>query len=179
MLMSPAPATAAVAIIQCFVPKRHVLVLRRASHPEDPWSGHYSFPGGRIEQCDNSLLATCIRETVEETGIILEPDQLDDTLNLEPAGRSFNSPLWVQPFLFTLPEQPKLLLDPTEIQSGHWLPTDQFQNSEYHKEVEMIPGQNFPAFPLEDYYLWGFTYRLLQTIIPVKNITISTGTIDG
>jgi hypothetical protein len=40
-----------------------------------------------------------------------------------------------------------------------------FQNIELHESVEMLPGHLFPAFPLEDYYLWGFTYRLLRTIL--------------
>lgn len=165
MLMPPKTASAAVAIIQCHTPHNSYLILRRAAHPDDPWSGHYSFPGGRRDSADPDLLATCIRETAEETGIQLAAGQLQQSLVLEPAGHLLSHPLWVQPFVFLLNEPPPLCLDPSEIQSAFWLDVAQFQTLEMHKNIELLPGRLFPAFPVEDYYLWGFTYRLLRSIL--------------
>lgn len=165
MLMAPQTATAAVAIIKCTSPAEKFLILRRAAHPDDPWSGHFSFPGGRKEEGDKDLLATCLRETAEETGIRLNSDVLQQRLNLEPAGRLLSQPIWVQPFLFVVPEPPALSLDPAEIQGATWLDALQFQTEELHRTVELMPGHLFPAFPIEDYYLWGFTYRLLRSIL--------------
>lgn len=161
----PKTASAAVAIIRCQIPRESYLILRRAAHPNDPWSGHFSFPGGRKDLGDEDLLATCIRETIEETGIILGIDQLQQRLALEPAGRLFSHPLLVQPFLFTLAEPPPLRLNPTEIQGALWLDAEQFQTEELHQNVELLPGRLFPAYPVADYYLWGFTYRLLRSIL--------------
>jgi 8-oxo-dGTP diphosphatase len=165
MSIPPETASAAVAIIRSLAPRESFLILRRVTHPEDPWSGHFSFPGGRKEDQDQDLLATCIRETIEETGILLDPDQLQQRLPLEPAGLNLQNPLWVEPFLFTIQHHPPLTLSQQEIQSAYWLNAGQFQNIELHKSVEMIPGRLFPAYPLEDYYLWGFTYRLLLAIL--------------
>lgn len=165
MSISLKTATAAVAIIKSVAPCESFLVLRRVVHPEDPWSGHFSFPGGRKDDTDQDLLATCIRETEEETGILLDSDYLVRRLPLEPAGQRLNSHLWVEPFLFSLNNRPDLTLCPKEIQSACWLNAETFQNRDLHKNVEMFPGQLFPAYPLEDYYLWGFTYRLLLTIL--------------
>ena len=35
----------------------------------------------------------------------------------------------------------------------------------------MVPGHIFPAYPLNDYYLWGFTYRLLRAILQMDEPT--------
>src|SRR5688500_9926100 len=45
------------------------LMIKRAEHDRDPWSGHVALPGGRWETQDADLEATAIRETLEETGI--------------------------------------------------------------------------------------------------------------
>lgn len=169
MLIPPKTASAAVAIIRCFTPSEKLLILRRVSHPDDPWSGHFSFPGGRKEDKDHDLLTTCIRETKEETGILLDTEQLQGRLPLEPAGLNLKSPVWVEPFLFTIDYQPPLTLCQQEIQSACWLNARLFQDIELHKKMEMVPGRIFPVYPLEDYYLWGFTYRLLQSILKVND----------
>ncbi len=168
MLMAPQIASAAVAIIKCQTPRDSFLILRRAAQPDDPWSGHYSFPGGRKDTTDADLLATCIRETVEETGILLHADQLQESLVLEPAGGLLSYPIWVQPFLFTLHKPPPLHLDPKEIQGALWLDAGQFQALELHQNVELLPGRLFSAYPIDDYFLWGFTYRLLRSILKMK-----------
>lgn len=165
MRMAPQPASAAVAIIQCPAPRASYLILRRAAQPEDPWSGHFSFPGGRKDKTDEDILATCVRETAEETGIVLNDGHFRQRLVLEPAGRLLSRPIWVQPFLFSLPEPPELRLDPREIQNALWLDADRFQAPELHRQVELLPGRFFPAYPIQDYYLWGFTYRLLRSIL--------------
>lgn len=169
MLTPPKTASASVAIIRSFAPRETFLVLRRATHPNDPWSGHFSFPGGRKEDKDQDLLATCIRETKEETGILLDAEQLQQRLPLEPAGLNLNIPIWVEPFLFTIENHPPLTLNQQEIQSACWLNARLFQDIELHKRVEMVPGRMFPAYPLEDYYLWGFTYRLLRAILQMDD----------
>jgi 8-oxo-dGTP pyrophosphatase MutT (NUDIX family) len=173
MLLAPQTASAAVAIIRCYTPRDSYLILRRAAHPDDPWSGHFSFPGGRKDTADENLLATCMRETVEETGILLSVEHLQERLVLEPAGRLLSQPLLVQPFLFTLPEAPPLQLDPREIQGAVWLDAEQFQTVELHQNVELLPGRLFPAYPVEDYYLWGFTYRLLCLILKMDKANLN------
>lgn len=166
--MPPKTGSAAVAIIRCCTPQESYLLLRRATNPIDPWSGHFSFPGGRKEETDKDLLATCIRETHEETGIFLGKGELQGSLSLQPAGRNFSSPLWVQPFIFTIPEPPILKLEQSEIQSSCWLDAASFQDRSLHGDVEMMPGRTFPAFSLDDYYLWGFTYRIMCLILGLE-----------
>ena len=169
MFMSSSVASAAVAIIHCPHPEESYLILRRAARPQDPWSGHFSFPGGRKEVQDLDLLATCIRETEEETGIILTPDLLQRRLVHETAGHYVRQPVVVQPFLFSLPARLPLRLAAEEIQGAVWLAAARFRDPSHHINVEMLPGRLFPAYPVKDYYLWGFTYRLLRTILDMDS----------
>jgi len=157
--------SAAVAIIRVSVPRESVLLLRRNSNPRDPWSGHFSFPGGRKDAVDSNLLETCTRETFEETGITLASDEVCAELPARYAGSRINSLILVQPYLFHLNERPALQLDRHEIQSSCWLDLEQFQQKKLHIEAEVLPNHFAPAFPLDDYYLWGFTYKLLAQLL--------------
>lgn len=174
MTKSKIQAKAAVAIIRCEQPTTSYLLLRRAAHPRDPWSGHFSFPGGRKESYDNTIFDTCLRETQEETGIELEATTLLQALSPEPAGHNSQHLIWVQPFLFSLKNRPIIILDEEEIVNSSWITAEQFVNPSYHSETEMLPGRFFPTFPLQDYYLWGFTYRLLDKIIQAYDVTNKT-----
>lgn len=155
---------AAVAVIICHSPHASVLVLRRVTHPEDPWSGHFSLPGGKREHKDRDLFATCVRETFEETGINLNEKDCIKPLTPQAAGNKLDNPLWVQPFLFSLSRRPELALEAKEIADYVWLRIKRFKELHRHQNVEMFPGELFPTYPLQDYYLWGFTYRLLSKL---------------
>jgi 8-oxo-dGTP pyrophosphatase MutT (NUDIX family) len=160
--------SAAVAIIRVKSPMDSFLLLRRNQNPDDPWSGHFSFPGGRKEKKDKNLFETCLRETYEETGIALQTDALQSSMPSSIAGSRFNSPLLVKPYLFHLDNQPSLQLEHSEIQSSCWLETRKFLNTDLHVEAEVLPNMHYPAFPLTDYYLWGFTYKLLLNLLELE-----------
>lgn len=161
----PADPLAAVAIIRVRAPQESVLLLRRNSNPRDPWSGHFSFPGGRKDDTDSSLLATCMRETQEETGIILTPEAMCAILPASYAGSRTEAQILVQPYLFQLDTRPPLELDHREIESSCWLDLARFRQKELHVSAEVLPHRITTAFPIDDYYLWGFTYKLLTRVL--------------
>jgi 8-oxo-dGTP pyrophosphatase MutT (NUDIX family) len=160
---------AAVAIIRSNAPTTSVLLLRRAQSLQDPWSGHYAFPGGRRENGDASILDTCVREVREETGIELVPEYLRMRLALAFAGRNVEAPILVQPYLFEIGSRPEVVVETSEIESFTWLDIQAFRNLDLHFHAEPLPGKFRPVFPIEDYYVWGFTYQVLCSVLGVES----------
>jgi 8-oxo-dGTP pyrophosphatase MutT (NUDIX family) len=142
-----------------------VLLLRRAEHAADPWSGHISLPGGRFDEGDDGLLGTALRETVEEVGF----DPLDHGVVLGPLGeyagrgRGVRS-VRIAAFVARLDERPPLVLSP-EIASAHWVPLDTLEAEE---EVVETPRGRFPAYRVpaneHDLVVWGITFGILELL---------------
>lgn len=140
-----------------------VLAMQRAFHDEDPWSGHWSFPGGKLEQGETALQAA-IRETQEEVGIILHETQLVKDLGIGTAGIHQNTPTTVQSFVFRIKSSPVTKLDYTEARQISWISDSQFLEQSNHTLVRPFPHQEekvFPCYPMIEGVLWGFSYGLL------------------
>jgi 8-oxo-dGTP diphosphatase len=156
--------SAAVAILHASLPEPSILLMRRAQRAGDPWSGHWSFPGGRRELEDLDLLDTALRELREECGIHLERDQLTERLEDDWAGRVVGHSVMVASFLFRIPDQIQTTLDHTEAAEAVWMPMSFLLDLSLHG-VRVIPGippdRKFPAFDLRGTLVWGFTYRVL------------------
>jgi 8-oxo-dGTP pyrophosphatase MutT (NUDIX family) len=159
---------AAVALIRVRGDDPEYLLLRRAANPQDPWSGHFALPGGRREPGDRDLLDTCIRETREECGIILETSHLVRALPLAVAGGHMGRPMGVAPFLFELPGKPEVRLDEREMAEWHWLAQSYLRdpaNRLMAAMSEMHPHLSFPCIRVDGSAgaIWGFTYGVLET----------------
>jgi len=165
---TPAPE-AAVALITCGEPETKILLLRRVHDERDPWSGHYAFPGGRRDDGDDTIYQTCVREVFEETGIVLDDNSLQRICAPSLAGRNVKAPMLVQPYVFRLSGRPAVRVEPAEIDSHVWLSLKSFMQLDRHRVIEVLPGMVRPVFPMDDYYVWGFTYGLLCRLFGVDS----------
>lgn len=155
-------ASASVALIEWIDGnKSRVLVLQRALHPRDPWSGHLAFPGGRREPRDADLLQTCLREVQEECGFFLLEHELQRALPVASAGRTNKASVLVLPFYFQIRRCPRIELDSHEMQRYFWIDVGELRNRENHSRFLVRPGLEMPCFLVEGIPLWGFTYRVL------------------
>ncbi len=144
-----------------------VLLIRRADHPDDPWSGHMALPGGRQEPEDADLASTAIRETAEEVGLPLDLDQLLGSLDDVVPRTPVLPPIAVRPFVFLLPERPTLVLNP-EVAAARWVQLDQLLHpGTYHSVRLEIRGESreMPAYQLDDAIVWGMTERILTSLL--------------
>ena len=158
---------AAVGIIVCSLPVESVLLVKRNEHRRDPWSGHYAFPGGRREDGDATIYQTCVREVAEETGILLEPGSLERACEPALAGRNVKAPILVQPYVFRLEERPQVTIEEREIARYAWLSTESFRDLARHRIVEVRSTMIRPVYPMDDYFIWGFTYSLLCRLLNI------------
>jgi 8-oxo-dGTP pyrophosphatase MutT (NUDIX family) len=143
-----------------------ILLIKRAEHPHDPWSGHMAFPGGRHDPADADLASTAIRETGEEVGIDLARHgeliaRLDD-VQAVAVGRHVD--LVISPFLFSLERPLPTRIDRSEVADALWVPMRVFRDEGHRGTVCVARGDfkaDFPAFVYRGYEVWGLTYRML------------------
>lgn len=143
-----------------------ILVIRRAERDGDPWSGHMGLPGGRRDSGDEHLLATAIRETLEEVGIELHPHHLLGTLDdVAPRSRT-QLPVFARPFVFGVPGHPRL--DPNEeVSLARWVPIGTLTDPDNLRDFTLRiddAARVFPAYHLEEGTIWGMTERILTSL---------------
>lgn len=144
--------------------KKEILILKRAINPLDPWSGHLSLPGGRIEPDDISPKQAAIRETLEECGINLTEEDFVKELPIEKAGMAIGKAVNVLPYHFNLKEKPEITLQFEEHQDYYWTEIDYLKDKNNHSQRHLskdYPDMLFPCVDVHGTPLWGFTYKVL------------------
>jgi len=159
-------ANASVAVLLSSIGGRLcVLLAKRVKDARDPWSGQIALPGGKKEADDRYLRETVIRETSEETGIVL-----DDTwrfLGVLPALHSIPKPeIKVLPFVNFKGQEPTVKLNKNELEDHYWVSIEELVASRRTAEFDF--GKQ-PAFVLRGIVVWGMTYRILENLLCLLN----------
>jgi 8-oxo-dGTP diphosphatase len=157
-------ANAAVALL--LKPKNHdlnVLFVKRIENPADPWSGQMAFPGGKHDLKDANLVATVVRETLEETGINLL--NRCHFLGVLTALSSRPRPeLKILPFVVLLEHEPLIKLSEKELEEFVWISLDKIIR---HKGSAKLSFGEVPAFVVGRIVIWGLTYRALEDFLNI------------
>jgi 8-oxo-dGTP pyrophosphatase MutT (NUDIX family) len=157
---------AAVAVILAPAPDA-VLLIRRAERVGDPWSGHMALPGGRREPSDDDLIATAIRETAEEVGLVLSRDHLLGSLDDVVPRTPVLPPIAIRPHVFLVRQPPLLTLNP-EVAGARWVDLDRLLQPGTHHPVRLEVGgesRDVAAYELDDAIVWGMTERVLSALL--------------
>lgn len=164
----PSPKAAVAAVLREGTPgKPEVLFIQRAEHPDDPWSGHMAFPGGRLDPTDETLEGTAVRETREELGLDLRAHgalvgRLDDV-------PTHKTGLIVRPFVWTVERVPSLTPN-HEVAAVHWVDLRSLMSGERDTGYDLDwkgARHRFPGYAVADRVVWGLTYRMLQIFFEV------------
>ncbi|QLY24946.1 CoA pyrophosphatase [Bdellovibrio sp. KM01] len=144
--------------------------IQRAIHPLDRWSGQIAFPGGKREEWDTSALATALRETQEEVGIILTPEEMIgrlDDIQARKAGALLE--FFIRPFVFYTERDFEVRLDHNEVADFFWVPLKDLVNPERSISYELMREQlrmELPAISLNrEIPLWGLSYMITQDLL--------------
>jgi 8-oxo-dGTP pyrophosphatase MutT (NUDIX family) len=160
---------AGVALVLRAAEDLELLLIERVERAGDPWSGHMALPGGRREPADADLLATALRETEEEVGIVLAPDvhllgALDE---VHPASRRLPE-MVIAPWVATVGPEVEAVPQPSEVATAIWVPLSHLGDDAALSEVLIeLEGDSlsFPAFRYQDYQIWGLTFRILEQFL--------------
>lgn len=130
----------------------HMLMIRRAKRPGDPWSGHMGFPGGRRDETDSCDLACAVRETQEELGLDLSVHTPICQLGLVNTGWRPDRPeILVQPYVFHLDDPPPFSPN-AEVDGTVWIPVSFLANDD-NREIHLWEWKGTSVE--SDSYRWG------------------------
>jgi 8-oxo-dGTP pyrophosphatase MutT (NUDIX family) len=147
-----------------------LLLILRADHPRDPWSGQVALPGGRRNVSDATLQDTAVRETLEETGIDLAHDgvvlgTLDELRPRTPV----LPPIIVTPFVAIAPPDLGLTIS-DELADAFWAPWSIFADPTITDERTIsVRGSDWKvaSYLVGERIVWGMTERMLRQLAQV------------
>ncbi len=169
-VVSAEPSAAAVAaVLREDGSGTEILLIHRAEHPGDPWSGQMGLPGGRVDPVDATAYATAVRETREELTLDLEgcARTLGRLPTMRTHLRSGPGPLTVTPFVFALADEPELCPN-YEVQEALWVPLAFFLDRANRSILTWTRARvplPFPCYRYHGRVVWGLTLRILETLL--------------
>ncbi|MCU0370344.1 MAG: CoA pyrophosphatase [Bacteroidales bacterium] len=144
-----------------------LVLIKRAEYP-GVHSGQISFPGGGMEEGDQDIIATALRETEEEIGV--------DSATVFPVGKL--SDLFIPPSNFLVTpvvgytlERPEFRPDPEEVDRILEVPLDHLldENTRQEHDITIFPAVDIkvPCFYVEGNIIWGATAMMLNELIDI------------
>ncbi len=145
------------------------LLFTRRTDSVDVHAGQISFPGGRLEDSDDTAVAAALREAHEEVGL--------DPADVEMLGQ-LNPLLTVTQFLVTpvvgvIPWPYPLVTNPAEVARTFGVPIKWLadpNNLEVRERQPLIPGRKIPVYyfkEIEGETIWGVTARITVDFLKI------------
>jgi len=143
------------------------VVLTRRTDRVEHHKGQISFPGGMVDETDETFLHTALREAWEEVGI-----QRSDVEVLGRIDDAFTvvTDFVVHPFVGVIPADYPFTVNPKEVDEVIVVPLDVFHPSHFETEHPVeYEGEIYesPAYEYNGHLVWGATARMMSVLMEI------------
>ena len=139
------------------------VILTKRSNNLKQHPGQISFPGGKSEKIDKSLVATALRETKEEIGISEKNVEILGQLSQHVTITGFK----ITPFIGRIRMGFSTEIQTSEVSEIFEVPLSYLSNPKNFR-VESVKWKGkkrfFYSIPYGPYYIWGATARILKNL---------------
>ena len=142
-----------------------VLMIRRAETLRNH-SGQWAFPGGMIEQCDDSPMHAALRETDEELGI--KSSDIDIWCQMPPIDTSTGYEVW--PYAGRVTDGVKITPEVTEVADVVNVPVRVFVDAGSRRSITVVRKsgvRKLTAYAYEDRIIWGASAQIIANTINI------------
>lgn len=142
---------------------RIALILRKTY--KGVHSAQIGFPGGKIEDVDNDLIDTALRETYEEIGVVPEHITVVKEMTqvyIPPSNYR------VQPYVGFTDKTPNFILQEEEVEALLEVPVTDFLDDTKIVNTQVMTSlkktMRVPAFEFNNHIVWGATAMMLSEV---------------
>jgi 8-oxo-dGTP pyrophosphatase MutT (NUDIX family) len=155
------------AVLMLLYPKNkvtHLALIVRNSYP-GVHSSQIGFPGGKVEEEDNDLAATALRETHEEVGVSSDKVEI-----IKPFSQIYIPPsnFLVAPFMGISEKELTFVPDLDEVKRVLEFPLHALLDKKTITQVKMTTSYatdiEVPAFMVKKYLVWGATAMMMSEL---------------
>ncbi|MEE8601721.1 NUDIX hydrolase [Euzebya tangerina] len=151
-------AAATALILADVVSGPEILFIERAARSGDRWSGQMALPGGRRDPGDADLAATAVRETAEETGLVLPRPPIG---RLDDAGSGGMRKGTVSTFVHTVAGRPDTIPEEREVAACVWIPLAHLLDPANAVRYRYGAIGPFAGIEHDGRTIWGLTHGIL------------------
>ena len=164
------PALSPAGVMLLLYPKDggYAVLLNKRSDTVDHHRGEVSFPGGRRDESDRSLLHTALRETHEEIGV--RPEDVDVLGKLDEVATVSNYA--ISAFVGAIPEGYRFTPSRAEVAEIIELPVGPLIGGAFDRnETRLVDDRpvRWPSYAYDGRVIWGATARVLARFVELMS----------
>ena len=147
----------------------HCILLQKRSSRVDSHKGEISFPGGKMDPADRTLLDTALRETYEEMGIDPHDVEVLGALDETATTTGFRT----SPYAGIIPHPYEFNPQEEEVAEVLEVPVSSLLDSSSRRDDIRISGGDLdyaPAFAYGGHIIFGATARVLDRFLQLIQI---------